>query len=148
MSYSSWYVEAGVTHYNWSKEPTYRCPLADGEMISLATIEPAAAALGLSLERLARIITRAHRGGNGHRRRVDGKLTDECSSCGHKMKRLGYRAWIDEPIPASERTEGQAIGAALGHGAPRRTTRTTWHKTKREAEAWARHECKRAKAAA
>lgn len=145
-----WFVDDGDTHFNWSKEPTYRCPLAERADEYPEGLERAASLLGISIERLARMVLRAH-SGYGHRARVDDKLTDVCSSCGRKMRRLGYRAWIDEP--ADEPADGvgainRRLSAHLGFGEPRRRVRTTWHKTKKEAEAWARHECKRAKATA
>lgn len=145
-----WYVgDAAGSRFNWAKEPAFRCPLAELALERPGDFEPAAELLDLTGERLARIFERAHARGFGYRRRVDDRLTDECQQCGHKMRRLGFRAWIDEPGSWGGHSDAtRALNEALGNGPPRRLVRETWHKTKKEAEAWARHECSRAKAAA
>jgi len=61
------------------------------------------------------------------------------------MTRKGFRAWID--APSADDAAAQRVAARLGFNPPRQTQRTTWHATKRDAEAWARHERRRAQAA-
>lgn len=160
---SAWYIAAGDTHFNWAKAPTFECPNAatDGRPIGAmlaedAAITPlvararlAADALGVDAAKVIGMLRRMHSGGT-RRAEIDGKLTDRCAHCGAKMKRKGFRAWIDEPgswdgYSGATRSLNQMIGNSEP---PRKTIRTTWHKTKKEAEAWARHECRRAKAAA
>lgn len=163
---SSWYIaDADGTHFNWNKEPTFECPNARFELreesesephyvdrlIATPEIEQAAPLLGLTAQQLVVLLHRAHARSSYGRKRIDGRLTNECASCGRTMKRLGFRAWIDEPIPEADQTEGQRASAQLGDvlgfsGEQRRTLRTTWHPTKKAAEAWARHERKRAMA--
>lgn len=61
------------------------------------------------------------------------------------MTRKGFRAWIDQ---ASDDAASQRVAQRLGLDGPRATVRTTWHPTKAEAQAWARHELARARARA
>lgn len=154
---SSWYVSGpSGLHFNWSKHPSFECPNADPVSYTAAErdgeggtwalqrdeVAAAAAAIGADPVMLGQLLRQRHASHGAGRLRVDGKLTDRCAICGAKMTRKGFRAWIDEPNsdPASQRIAGR-----IGFGAPRITVRTTWHPTKREAEAWARHERQRAK---
>jgi len=156
---SSWYLEGprGL-HFHWAKHPSFECPNADpvlytpaervGEngtwALQRAEVAAAAAAIGADAVMLGQLLRQRHASHAAGRLRVDGTLTDRCAICGTKMTRKGFRAWIDEPNPD---VASQRIAGRLGFGAPRTTVRTTWHPTKRDAEAWARHECRRAKAA-
>lgn len=155
MTGGYWYVSDGDTHFNWSKTPTFECPFSvtpsDELLIAIAD---ASLALGMDTLKLAKMIDQPHRHGS-RREKVNDKYTDKCAHCGAKMKRLGFRAWITEPVPEEEWTAhtktNVRIADRLGFGAAGGTTRVvraTWHKTKREAEAWCRHECKRSVAAA
>lgn len=153
---SSWYLPSadGTRRFSWNKEPTFECPNADavhytaGERdgedgtwtLARDEIATAAAALGADPVMLGRLLRQRHASHAAGRMRVNGRLTDRCAICGAKMTRKGFRAWIDEP---SEDASSQRIAGRLGLEPPRRTIRTTWHPTKREAEAWARHEHKR-----
>lgn len=128
--------------YCYAAHPTYRCPLAEPDVDELAPVAPS---LGADPERFAKLLQAAHRRGGELRARVDGKLTEDCSVCGHRLERLGFRAWIDAPIPPARQTEAQRRNAAFartfgGDPVQRETLRATWHATKREAIAWARHE--------
>jgi len=141
MTPSWWYLPgADGTHYNWAKHPTFECPNADtvtytaaereGEegtwVLQRDAISAAAAAIGADAILLAKLLRRCHHTSVGGRLRVHGVLTNRCAVCGATMTRKGYRAWITAP--------------GAGAGAQRTTTRTTWHRTRREAAAWARHE--------
>lgn len=145
-------------HFNWRKEPSFECPNADpvsytppdtdGEdgtwTLTRDEVAAAAAAIDADPVMLGRLLKARHTSSYAGRLRVDGCLTDRCAVCGAKMSRKGFRAWIDGPPTEGS---GKRIAERLGFGAVRTPIRTTWHKTKKEAEAWARHECKRAKAA-
>ena len=74
------------------------------------------------------------------RLRVDGVLTDRCAVCGAKMNRKGFRGWIDAPVTDAP---AKRIAGRLGLAEPRETQRVTWHPTKKDAEAWAKHERRR-----
>jgi len=88
----------------------------------------AAAAIGADPILLAKLLCQRHQTSAGGRLRVDGVLTNRCAVCGAKMTRKGCRAWIDTP---SADVAAQRISGRLGFGAPKITTRTTWHPTRR-----------------
>lgn len=156
---SSWFLSgARGRAYNWAKHPTFVCPNADP--VSYTPAEPgategtwsltrpevatAAAAIGADAVMLGQLLRQRHASHTAGRLRVGDRVTDRCSICGAKMIRKGFRAWIDEPDDSDDASAQRRIAGRLGFEAPRRTLRTTWHPTKREAEAWARHERKRA----
>ncbi len=156
---SSWFVRgAGERRYNWTKHPTFVCPNADP--VSYTPVEAgaaegtwsltrdevatAAAAIGADPVMLGQLLRQRHASHAAGRLRVGDRLTDCCAICGAKMTRKGFRAWIDELDDNEDASSQRRIASRLGLAAPRRTLRTTWHPTKREAEAWARHERKRA----
>lgn len=156
---SSWYLSGPAElRFNWAKKPTFECPNADpvtyrpsdvdGEdgtwTVDREEIAAAATAIGADPVMLGRLLRQRHASLAAGRLSVDGALTDQCAICGTRMTRKGFRAWIDAPTddPASQRISGR-----LGLGPVRTTRRTTWHRSKREAEAWARHERARAIAA-
>jgi hypothetical protein len=154
---SGWYVAAGDTHFNWASKPSYVCPnaalveyqaAADGSsdgkhVLKDPRVTLAAEALAADPILLGQMLLRAHSSHRAGRMRVDGRLTERCAICGTKLTRQGFRAWIDGPPTEGS---GKRIAERLGFGAIRAPIRSTWHKTRKEAEAWARHECKRAKA--
>jgi len=158
MTASSWYLRGAGgddARFNWNKHPSYSCPNADPVSYSAAAtagaegtwtllrpeVAAAAAAIGADPIMLGKLLRQRHASHQAGRLRIDERLTDRCAICGAKMTRKGFRAWIDQSSPdeASQRVAGR-----LGLHGPRTTLRTTWHDTKREAEAWARHERKRA----
>lgn len=144
----SWYFQGprGL-RFNWDREPTFECPNADllderGERRTRPELVAAARAIGADPLLLGQLLHSRHSLLQARRLRVDGRLTDRCATCGSKMTRKGYRAWIDEPgegtIVPSGGSEPSSARVA------RSTIRTTWHRTKTAAEAWARHELTRA----
>lgn len=101
-------------------------------------ISVAAAAIGSNAILLAKLLRQRHQTSSvAGRLRVDGVLTNRCAVCGATMTRKGYRAWITAP---SHDSAIKRISSRLGFAARRTTTRTTWHRTRREAAAWARDE--------
>jgi hypothetical protein len=156
---SSWYLSGpDATRFNWNKEPTFQCPNADAVTYTAADdggegtwtlqrpeIATAAAAIDADPVMLGRLLRQRHASFTAGRLRIDGRLTDRCAICGAKMTRKGFRAWIDQ---ASDDDASQRVARRLGLDGPRTTVRTTWHPTKTEAQAWARHELKRARARA
>ena len=159
MSSASWYLSGpDGLRVNWNKAPTFQCPNADAVTYTAAEdggegtwtlqrpeIAAAAAALGADPVLLAKLLRQRHASISAGRLRVDGRLTDRCAICGTKMTRKGFRAWIDQD---SDDAASQRVARRLGLDGPRTTVRTTWHPTKTEAQAWARHELKRARARA
>src|SRR3954469_14874346 len=103
---STWYIADDDTHFNWNKEPTFECPNARFELreesesephyvdrlIATPEIEQAAPLLGLTAQQLVILLHRAHARSSYGRKRIDGRLTNECACCGRTMKRLGFRA--------------------------------------------------------
>lgn len=163
---SYWYYDApDGRRWNWSKEPTYQCPnrpalreveeptpLVD-RLIPTIAMRDAAEALATTPEAMARLLENVHaRISYGRQRDANGRLTDRCSCCGAKMRRLGFRAWVDEPIPENELTDDHArsmrVSERLGlDGEQRRTTWSGHFETKRAAQEWAHRESRDAKAA-
>lgn len=178
MAGGTWYMEApDGRRFNWSKAPSFECPMAlvRYDVIDIGTGEVKATverrpeeAVGVTFRRhvspelaaaaetlavfplkLAGALARLHRSpGGGERERVDGKPTDRCAGCGHKMRRLGFHCWVDEPYPEGEEDVSKRVAQRLGFGPPRKTTRSFYVDTKREAEAWARDELAAARAVA
>jgi hypothetical protein len=136
-----------------STHPTFVCPHGSFERerdeegkvirrIPTPAAEAAARALGADVDLVVRMLDRQHGQVSAGRRRVDGKLTDDCAVCGARMERKGFRVWIERPVPEEERTEGERASAAINsrlNGGPAvafRTAKTAWLDTKREARAW------------
>jgi hypothetical protein len=165
---SSWrYYEHDGTRWCWNVDPTFICPNAgiteyvapedgDGGAHVIARREDeigeAADALGMDPIKLALILNRAHQSFKHDRERVDGKLTDRCKACGAKMRREGFRAWIERFVPENERTEAERTSTRIGSrlfGSSDTTWRREgfrWYDTKKEATGWALDEYKVAKA--
>jgi len=156
MTPSHWYVPGtDGRHYNWAKHPTFECPNADavtytpperdGEegtwTLERDEIAVAAAAIDADPILLAKLLRQRHQTSAAGRLRVGGVLTDRCAVCGAKMKRKGFRAWIDAP---TDDATANRVSSRLGFAPTRTTIRTTWHRTRRDAAAWARHERTRA----
>ena len=159
MTPSYWYLPGtDGRHYSWAKHPTFECPNADAVTYTPAEqegdegtwtldrseIAVAAAAIDADPILLAKLLRQRHHTSAAGRLRVDGVLTQRCAVCGAKMKRKGFRAWIDAP---SDDAAAQRVSSRLGFAPPRTTIRTTWHATRKDAAAWARHERARAGAA-
>lgn len=139
-----WYIEGDDgRHYCYSKEPTYECPV--GGMRSLGDIlELAAGEVGIDPKFMLRRLQ--HSAG---RARVEGRLTDVCLGCGHKLDRLGFRYWIEGEPTEDEDTSSSRIAARLGLGDGFVTVEGPWYaKTKKDAQAWARQRVAATKAAA
>jgi hypothetical protein len=133
-----YYEGANGERYCYAKHPTYTCPLAEpGTQDAEPTREVATAAgvLGADPDLLARVLETGHRRYAQGRRRVDGQLTEQCATCGHRMTRIGFAYWKDVPDPG----EGSVarIANRLGFTAVRTVTRGHMD-TKREAIEWAR----------
>lgn len=154
---ASWYVSGpDGLRFNWNKAPTFQCPNASAVTYTAADagggegtwtlqrpeVAAAAAAIGADPVMLGKLLHQRHASFAAGRLRVDGRLTDRCAICGAKMTRKGFRAWIDKP---GDDEASQRVARRLGLQGPRTTIRTTWHPTKAAAEAWARHELKRAR---
>lgn len=160
MTPSYWYLPGtDGRHYSWAKHPTFECPNADAVTytppaqegdegtwtLDREEIAVAAAAIDADPILLAKLLRQRHQtSAVTGRLRVAGVLTQRCAVCGAKMKRKGFRAWIDAP---SEDAASQRVSSRLGFAPPRTTIRTTWHPTRKDAAAWARHERRRAGAA-
>lgn len=122
---SLWYIRgADGKDYCWAKEPSYRCPIGSAERLG-DILEAAAEELGVGREWLLRKIKHA-----GRRARVDGRLTDRCAECGHKLERLGFHCSIR--VHDDEQTVAGFTMAKM--------EKQFYLDTKREAERWAREE--------
>jgi hypothetical protein len=137
-----WYVPGNDgRRYCYAKEPTFVCPVGNvklegpddpepGHYVVTETVEQAAMLLGVE----PRFLTGKLRH-SAERSRVDGRLTDACASCGHKLERLGYRIWVEAKAPK----DGAAsrINRRLG-GDGFVTVEGSWYRgTKKEAQEWA-----------
>lgn len=161
MAFSYRYYEGtDGRHYCYAPAPTFVCPMADlteyvpnpdgegGEhRIKLGDLEPltsAAQKLGVDPLELGMMLKRTHHSGRSGRKRVDGKLTDICAGCGHKLDRLGFRAWVErEPTAEEADNASDRIGARLFGSGPRWITdESHYFATKKEAVEWAREESK------
>lgn len=125
-----WYIEGpDGRRYCWRKEPSYRCPIASATRLDDA-LETAALRVGIDSAWLLRKIA-------GHapsRRRIEGKLTDICDVCGHRLVRLGFRYWIE--AQGGESTNAR-LAAILGGDGYSQVEGPWYAKTKRDAQAWA-----------
>jgi hypothetical protein len=147
-----WYIGgADGRRYCFAKEPTFVCPMsepvvfdrpedgADREPVPRLTvpaITPAAEQLAMSPLLLANLIRSAHNRPGAGRARVDGRLTETCAACGHKLIRKGFRYWIEaKPAAASSRTR---IARRLGFSEYEQVEGSWYAKTKRDARTWAR----------
>ena len=147
-----WYIEgADGRHYCYAKEPTFVCPMGepveydrpegseDSEPTARLTVEaivPAASQLGMDPLRLAKLIRSAHHRAGAGRARVDGRLTDMCAACGHKLQRQGFRYWIEaKPLTTDSRTR---IAQRLGFSEYQQVEGSWYATTKRDAQTWAR----------
>jgi hypothetical protein len=152
---SYWYIEgADGRHYCYSKEASYRCPIGaggeppkDGSGLTAAEresrIQRAAVVVGVSKEFLMRKL-----GHSGHRARVDGRLTEHCEACGHRLERLGFRYWIESDKPQEGLSETtRRLNRAMG-GSGFTMVEGPWYAdTKKDAQAWAQMRVKQTKEA-
>jgi hypothetical protein len=42
---------------------------------------------------------------HAQRARIDGRLSEQCAACGGRLKRLGFRYWIEGPPPKTQSAE-------------------------------------------
>lgn len=176
----SWCYEAkDGRRWTWNKAPSYECPnyferyiFTDPETgetrrvhfppekrvgVTFSRYVPdhvreAAKLIGCGGEELAAMLVKVHQDRGMERKRVDGKLTNECVACGGRLTRKGFYAYADEPIPEGEETSEQRASAAISNrlgfdsSGPRRTTWSGHFGTKREAQEWAHENMKIANA--
>jgi hypothetical protein len=94
--------------------------------------------------RLAKLIRSAHHCSGAGRARIDGRLTDTCSACGHKLTRKGFRYWIEaKPHVPNARAR---IAQRLGYGEYEQVEGSWYAETKRDAQTWAQGRAKEASA--
>lgn len=157
------YPEVDGVRFCYAKAPTYRCPIAEalGRPVGAALAEGAAPrlplaeaadVLGIDPTRLGAMLRTAHSRSHEVRARVDGKPTDRCAVCGHRLDRLGFRVWREHLVPEGELTSEQRASARLGEvfggdGLYWATTESLYLDTKREAATWARENYETAKLA-
>lgn len=147
-----WYIDgADGRRYCYAKEPTYRCHVGAIERDPVApdagyVLTPAIVAAADKLEIDAQFLARKLRH-SPERSRVNGKLTDDCNACGHRMERVGFRYWI-EVVDTESRTPSTQLTQMMG-GTPTKTVEGPWFaKTKQAAKQWAGMRVKQTKAAA
>lgn len=135
-----WYIEgADGRHFCWSKELSVTCPVGSKEELG-DVLAAACSVVGIDPAYMLRRLKH-----NGYRKRVDGRLTDRCETCNHKLERLGYRCWIERPYTDEELQASGDLRAtvrlnqALG-SAGMKTVKVFYVDTKREAQQWAREE--------
>lgn len=145
---TSYYYQPGPDgrHYCYDSTPTFRCPMSNllpaDERVYVVprAVNDAADALGVDGDKLTRLLVKAHRSISGGRERVDGKLTNYCAICGHKMERLGFRYWIEAKPGASASSEQRtsaAISQRLGGSGFVQVDGSWYQPTKRAAQDWA-----------
>jgi hypothetical protein len=121
--------------YCWNKEPTYTCPIGAAERLG-DILEMAAEEVGVKADWLLARIRHSP-----WRARVDGRLTENCETCGHRMRREGFRYWI-EAEPSKNATEDQRLAASIHHrltGDGFVQVSGPWYaSTRKGARAWAR----------
>jgi hypothetical protein len=127
-----YYLEAKSDNnlrFCWDSTPGYHCPVAQLTVDDLGLIQ-AAQALGVTPGWLERRVKH-----NPVRERAaNGKLTETCVYCGHKLERLGFRCWVERRTtdPAKLRIMGR-IGGFMGE----KIDGPWYRKTKKEAQDWA-----------
>ena len=150
MSYR-YYNGAPGRRYCYAADPTFVCPYGqlkvstDEQWEVPEAFAQAAALLDVFPDNLVRLVVRGHR--NNRRARIDGKLTDRCDNCGHRMDRLGFRCWIEQDRPPEHWGTSDQITRSLG-GTPSEIVKTVYLDTKKEARSWALEESRISKAAA
>lgn len=151
MSYR-YYQGAPGRRYCYAPDPTFTCPYGQlkytTENEEWSAPEPfmqAAALLDVFPDSLVRLVVRGHR--NNRRARIDGKLTDRCDNCGHRMERLGFRCWVEQDKPPGQFGTSDEITSRLG-GTPTEIVKTVYLDTKKEARSWALEESRISKATA
>ena len=155
-----WYIEgADGRRYCYAKDPTYLCPMGDPVVyersedsedsepvprLTLDVMVPAAERLGMDQMLLAKVIGSAHLRAGAGRARIDGRLTDICATCGHKLIRKGFRYWIEaKPRTADSQTR---IAQRLGFSDYRQVEGSWYANTKRDAQTWAQGRARHASA--
>lgn len=117
--------------YCFSIEPIYSCPIAAREDDDEQLVK-VAAELNVSakwLGRRLRHVTGRRRDGRR------GKLTDYCDNCGSKMKRLGFRRWIEAPGKPDDTST--KIAKRLGGDGFVMVEGPWYSSTKKDAREWA-----------
>lgn len=123
MSY--WMIHgADGKDYCWAKEPSYRCPIGSAERLG-DILAAACEVIGIDPAWLLRRMKHSP-----YRKRVNGRLTDRCETCGHKLERLGFWCSI-----RTHDHEQSVAGFAMAN-----IEKQFYVDTKREAERWARDE--------
>lgn len=164
MTMHSYFYYEGTDgrHYCYAKTPTFTCPMAEPVEVRPTVIEPregerdithehhltaehaeaitaAAAALGMDALKLGMALRSHHQRRGAQRERVNGKLTDTCAACGHRMEREGFRVWVEE-LPLGEDAQSR-IADRLGFSSWRTVPGSSRYlDTKKEAQGWARDE--------
>jgi predicted pyridoxine 5'-phosphate oxidase superfamily flavin-nucleotide-binding protein len=133
MSYRYW--EVGTRHWEYATEPTSRCPLATAETKSAPGMDAAAHALGVDPGKLARVIGTHHSGYGSREREEDGTLTDRCTTCGHKMDRLGFAVKITDVDPDQDSSRAR-INSRLFGGELRTPLAFKYLPTRKAAKEW------------
>lgn len=151
MSYR-YYQGAPGRRYCWAVDPTFICPngalkysSADEEWEVPEPFMRAAEILDVFPSSLVKMVVRGHR--NNRRLRENGRLTDRCETCGTRMKREGFRAWIEQDKRPEDLGTSDQITLRLG-GSPSHIVKTIYFDTKKEAVAWALDESRISKAIA
>lgn len=135
-----WYIEgADGRHYCYAKEPSFVCPIGSADRLG-DLFDTACEEAGISKEWMLRRLRH-----NGYRARVNDRLTDRCESCGHKLDRLGFRCWIEEPYTREDLRDSSVrvtvqLNKTLSGNTPFKTVKSFHLDTKREAQRWAREE--------
>jgi hypothetical protein len=125
--------------------------------VTEAQIE-AARLLGVDAKALVTLIENSHRGAwhsqDGIRRRVEGKLTDLCRTCGAKLINHGYSAFVERDFdpevdedPEGTRKASRAISDRLGFQPPAVRLKGVNGLKRTEARKWAYEQYTQAKTA-
>lgn len=156
MSFRYW--EHGDNRFGYMVEAAFECPVAallhfspDDE--PPAVVVQAAAVIGMDDAHRFAVMLRSNTLCGSRQRDAQERLTDRCAGHHCKMKRKGFLAFVDEPIPKSEWESTQRISHRLntfmgGDYEPRRHIRETWCTTKKEAKQWAYRQLQKAKGSA
>jgi hypothetical protein len=149
------YYRGGDRRFVYDVEATYRCPWALGPPPDVLATALAGGLTGLSV-----IFAKAHRQATRIRAQdSNGRKTDRCATCGAKLEKVGYRAWIEAPYPdvvAELRRLGRGEDASAAEGSARISERlggdeyapwpgsSRYFGLKREAVAWCREQAQSA----
>jgi len=129
-----WYLRSkdGREHYCFSKQPSYECPIGSAQTLG-DVLELACEELEIKPEFLLRRIKHSA----DRKRAPDGKVTELCATCGHKLRRLGFRYWIEGKPPA-DASDGVKLNARLSGDGMTQLGPSYFAKSRADAQAWAR----------